>query len=544
MKPTCDTQSKDALLGTSLLGRCLLVLVPLVCGLMLQAAHAQGLTLVSTALASSSEAPLAGVTVYGNYAYVGGMSSGYYTGRNIGVRIVDLSDPANPQLVGRIPLRRRGTHANHSHGDAVVTHINTGAFQGDVAIVLNGVPDAYPPASYPQPYGIWDVTDPGNPEFLSVLNLGKDSHISDSGDLGDKPYDAKAVAGNYFYALYEGKARPNPRDYKEDNRLAVVDISDPLNPEVVGDWQDNSEVWLMGLSVNQSGTRAYITGQWPPPYNYQSTHGYLYILDIQNPSQPVEIGRYVFPLRGTISSVFIARPTSDDALVVLADGSWADGRCGILHILDTANPAAIHEISTFELPPSSVPDCQLSPHYIATDIAIRGNMVYSTWLAGGVRAHDISDPTNPVEVGLFYAGREVVSDPELSDIALLGTDLVVATTVWDSGLFILSGPAAIPPTPTAVEEGNAVPAAYALQQNYPNPFNPSTEIHFGLSEAAKVQLVVYDMMGLEVARLVDGALPAGQHRATWDASGLPSGTYLYRLTAGAFTETKAMTLLK
>ncbi len=185
MKPTCDTQSKDALLGTSLLGRCLLVLVPLVCGLMLQAAHAQGLTLVSTALASSSEAPLAGVTVYGSYAYVGGMSSGYYTGRNIGVRIVDLSDPANPQLVGRIPLRRRGTHDNHSHGDAVVTHINTGAFQGDVAIVLNGVPDAFPRASYPQPYGIWDVTDPGNPEFLSVLNLGKDSHISDSGDLGD-----------------------------------------------------------------------------------------------------------------------------------------------------------------------------------------------------------------------------------------------------------------------------------------------------------------------------------------------------------------------
>ena len=168
-------------------------------------------------------------------------------------------------------------------------------------------------------------------------------------------------------------------------------------------------------------------------------------------------------------------------------------------------------------------------------------MVYSTWLAGGVRAVDISDPANPVEVGRF--GRTV----NLSDIALLGTDLVVATTVWGSGLYILSGPPATtsdPPTPTAVEEGDAIPIAYALQQNYPNPFNPSTEIHFDLSEAAKVQLVVYDVMGWEVARLVDGVLPAGQHRATWEATGLPSGTYLYRLTAGVFTETKAMTLLK
>ncbi len=52
------------------------------------------------------------------------------------------------------------------------------------------------------------------------------------------------------------------------------------------------------------------------------------------------------------------------------------------------------------------------------------------------------------------------------------------------------------------------------------------------------------VMGREVARLVDGSMPAGQHRARWDASGFPSGTYLYRLTAGPFSQTKAMALLK
>ena len=216
--------------------------------------------------------------------------------------------------------------------------------------------------------------------------------------MGDKPYDAMAVAGNYFYALYDRQARVTPRDFfDEDTRLAVVDISDPGNPVVVGDWQDNSEVWLMGLSVNQSATRAYITGQWPPPYGFESTHGYLYIIDIQNPSQPTEIGRYVFPLLGTPSSVSIARPTGDDALVVLADHSWGLGseneKCGILHMLDTSNPAAINEISTFALPNSSSPStCVRAPGIdwvIATDLAIRGNLVYSTWLGGGVRTIDI-----------------------------------------------------------------------------------------------------------------------------------------------------------
>ena len=402
-----------------------------------RAAAAAPLTLAASALMDPVESPLAGVYIHGNYAFVGGMSVGYTTGANVGVRIVDVSNPSAPVLVGRIPLRSRGFFDSHSHGDAVATHIASGAFQGDVAIVLYGVPDRFAPASYPAPYGIWNVTDPGNPTFLSVLNLGNAALGNEGGDLGDKPYDAKAVAGNYFYALYDMQARSTPRSHlNEDTRLAVVDISDPRNPVVVGDWQDNSEVWLMGLSVNQSGTRAYITGLWPPPYRFQSTHGYLYILDIQNPSQPTEIGRYVFPLRGTPSSVSIARPTSDDALVVLADHSWEDGNCGILHILDTSNPAAITKISSFALPESSTDICGVERDggrlFIATDVAIRGNLVYSTWLRAGVRVVDISDPANPVEVGAFLP-----DDAIISDVALLGDDHVVATQVWSSGMHIL-----------------------------------------------------------------------------------------------------------
>ncbi len=100
------------------------------------------------------------------------------------------------------------------------------------------------------------------------------------------------------------------------------------------------------------------------------------------------------------------------------------------------------------------------------------------------------------------------------------------------------------PTGTATEDEAELPRDFALAPNYPNPFNPQTTIRFDLPAAMHVRMVVYDVMGREVARLIDQLMRAGTHAATWDASGLPSGTYLYRLTAGAFTETKAMTLLK
>ena len=126
--------------------------------------------------------------------------------------------------------------------------------------------------------------------------------------------------------------------------------------------------------------------------------------------------------------------------MVLADHSWGLGdseneKCGILHILDTSNPAAIQEISTFELWQSSSSCTGNGNWFIATDLAIRGNLVHSTWLDGGVRTIDISDPTNPVEVAWFLPGSGA-----LSDVALLGSNLVVATTVWGSRMYVLSMP--------------------------------------------------------------------------------------------------------
>ena len=89
-----------------------------------------------------------------------------------------------------------------------------------------------------------------------------------------------------------------------------------------------------------------------------------------------------------------------------------------------------------------------------------------------------------------------------------------------------------------------LPSEYALEQNYPNPFNPSTEIVFSLPKSGPARLVLYDLLGQEVAVLVDGAVAAGTHRIRFDARGLPSGVYLYRLDAGAFSRARRMVVMR
>lgn len=83
-----------------------------------------------------------------------------------------------------------------------------------------------------------------------------------------------------------------------------------------------------------------------------------------------------------------------------------------------------------------------------------------------------------------------------------------------------------------------------LGQNFPNPFNPATNISFALPKSTYVKLIVYDMLGREVARPVDGQLAAGYHTVTWDASRVASGIYIYRLSTAEFVQIRRMVVVK
>ncbi len=88
------------------------------------------------------------------------------------------------------------------------------------------------------------------------------------------------------------------------------------------------------------------------------------------------------------------------------------------------------------------------------------------------------------------------------------------------------------------------PVDFSLSQNYPNPFNPTTSISYSLPVPSRVTLKIYNMLGREVATLVDGEQSAGEHIAIWNASDLPSGAYFCRLSADGFIATKQLMLVK
>jgi hypothetical protein len=96
----------------------------------------------------------------------------------------------------------------------------------------------------------------------------------------------------------------------------------------------------------------------------------------------------------------------------------------------------------------------------------------------------------------------------------------------------------------AVEVDVQAPLEFALDQNYPNPFNPITNIRFQIAEQGLVSIKVYDLLGKEVAILVNGTVQAGHYEVSFNASSLPSGVYLYKLQSANSVEVKKMMLLK
>ncbi len=93
-------------------------------------------------------------------------------------------------------------------------------------------------------------------------------------------------------------------------------------------------------------------------------------------------------------------------------------------------------------------------------------------------------------------------------------------------------------------DDNQQPQVFKLEQNYPNPFNPVTQIEFTLPEQSELTLTVYDLMGRRVAILAEGQYQTGRHSVAFDASGLSSGMYIYRLQTSEFSKTRRMVLLK
>ncbi len=154
-------------------------------------------------------------------------------------------------------------------------------------------------------------------------------------------------------------------------------------------------------------------------------------------------------------------------------------------------------------------------------IVIEANQPNGTGVIATMKDDDTDDETFTVALGTlpegFAAGAQTSVEVTIAD---------------DTDVTSIASPA------------REVPVAFALEQNYPNPFNPSTEIAYELPASEYVRLEVFDRTGRRVALLVDGARSPGRHTIRFEATGLPSGLYVYRMQAGSETQTRKMILVR
>jgi hypothetical protein len=161
-----------------------------------------------------------------------------------------------------------------------------------------------------------------------------------------------------------------------------------------------------------------------------------------------------------------------------------------------------------------------------------GNYYISSWLTSSIYKFD-SAFGNPPEV--FYSNS---GDPV--DISYNSIDDILAVPLMNANTVVF-----LPVAPVSVdkEEGDIL-LDFELNQNYPNPFNPQTRINFSVSEISFVSLKVFDVLGNEIAVLINKEKQAGTYEVGFDANELTSGIYFYTLKARGFNQTKKMMFLK
>jgi hypothetical protein len=319
--------------------------------------------------------------------------------------------------------------------------------------------------------------------------------------------------------------------------LAVIDVSDKSNPRLAAVY--NSSGWAADIAFD--GEYAY----------YAAGYAGLQIFDMSRPYSPVIVATV---------------PTPDWAIVVQVQGDYAyvGARFAGLQIINIANPLQPRVIAHF-------PD---SGAFLAHSLAVGDGFAAIGSGGRSFQLVDISDPYRPLDLGrvstsgsvwnlaaedrrLFSMNAEggweqfeisdhdsvsMISDFRTPGLALgvsISENLLCVADQTSVILYTLGNKTTPPPIPTHAH----------LYPNYPNPFNTSTVIEYDISEACRVKLSIYNVLGQEVTTLVDSYREPSHYTIPWDGTNVTgdkvaSGVYLLRLVAGTHTSDRKMILLK
>ena len=561
--------------------------------------------------------PTADVTIDGSYAYV---AAG-------GLLVLDISNPATPQVIGQagdvfddvvavsngVALVGGGLHqypdlaafdVSDPTAPSKLWEIDTPAEPTNISIAEGR---AYI-ATYQSRVLVLDLADPGVPAPVAVLSAATSSsgvafmagllYVTDwhSGLHVVLPELPPTIGSIDTWGSAIDVAVANSHIFIADvsGGMKVFDISDPTSPVLA-----DSLAWdYPAVGIGVAGSHAYVGCGW------FGDAGSLEIVDIVDPANLVPVGTLPFPAE------FAMDIAIEGTIVYLANGRHG------LQIVDAADPTAPRIVGELETPGDAVRVALSEAYALVADdvgglqvidvadpaeprlvgsydtdgahargIAASGNLACLTTTSSGpltrgaLIALDISDPTNPVELGTVAMGYEA------GDLAIAGNLAYVSCGVFD-GLKVVD--LSNPVSPTVIGGGSGPAVAVDLSSEYvclasafsglrilnlqcqdltvvpdaasgawnipveafPNPFNPTTVLSFELPIAATVTLRIYDLAGRRVATLLEGSVRApGHHSVDWlgrnDAGApVPSGVYLARLVAAGRSAELKLTLLK
>ena len=378
-----------------------------------------------------------------------------------------------------------------------------------------------------------DVSDPAFPAIVATIDT------IPKFDIKTRGHYMYTVDGNYYFTGVDG---------------AITDISDPLNPVVVGSFRAGHNVFIddfgymyvtfPGLEIfdlNPDPTAPVLVWSKITTQGHDITvegdrlydfHGYdgTFVYDVTNRASPVLLGA-------------ITDPT-----IIFHHSGWVSADGDYLFIndefsIDPAPDVTVWDIST---PASPVRVAVIGDATASVHNSYRvGDYLFMSYYTAGFKVYDISDPAFP-----FLAG-------EYDTSTLTGE--YIFDGAWGCYPFTPSGNVFINDRKggfflfafdeTLVSARSSVAQPFLLHQNHPNPFNPSTTIRYDLTATTRVTLDVLDVTGRLVATLVDGVQSPGPHQAVWDGLGfggrrVSSGVYFYRLRTPEFSQSAKMTLVE
>jgi hypothetical protein len=372
----------------------------------------------------------------------------------------------------------------------------------------------------PEGFNIADVSDPHTPAFVGGYELDHAYNLDMQGPV------AFVAAGINGLKIIDARNRSRPQlfgsttdvsavhdlvleDYivfiaASKNNLCIVDAIDVTTPSVISDLEiDVPEfyrdyAWISDLKKQDDFL--YLTEKWTG----------LHVVDVSDVAAPIEIGKY----EGV-----------NAYKAVVVDGQYVYlGQFFGLDVVDISNP----DNPVFVASASHQDD----PYGMAKldDIIVVSGI-------NEVNFYNVADPSNP-----YLIESKLIPGFWNYSVAIDG-DLIYVASEYGMSIF-----EAKLPTATDYEE-ESLPKKATLAQNRPNPFNPSTTIDYTITRRAQVRVMIYDILGREVAVLVDKEQPAGEYSITWngldrDGSRVASGIYFYQLWTDDEVRSRKMVMLK